>query len=268
MTISEALKKLHKTITGKDATGDTIEEVVSELNDNYPEGGGTVTIDANPTEGSTNAVSSGGVFNALGGKADVDEHITFSEIGAIPGAEFVSKTPAEVKALADAGKTVAAHGDGGYTGIELVLSFHGSTGDDKPIVMFSATGLSIDGTNTPTVYELFGFDDGWTMLAYTIPDAPLIVHATENSGTISITDTITVAQIKSAAASNRAVCIDVADGASTVRYMYAGNTGTDPDVVMFSYSVGLSNTVHVHTLSFSDPASVTKTEVQLTGTNP
>lgn len=36
MPISEALKKLYKTITGKDSTGETIEEVVSELNESYP----------------------------------------------------------------------------------------------------------------------------------------------------------------------------------------------------------------------------------------
>ena len=40
MPITEALKKLIKTITGKNAVGETIEELVTNLNDNYPEGGG------------------------------------------------------------------------------------------------------------------------------------------------------------------------------------------------------------------------------------
>ncbi len=39
MPITEALKKLIKTITGKNAVGETIEELVTNLNDNYPEGG-------------------------------------------------------------------------------------------------------------------------------------------------------------------------------------------------------------------------------------
>ena len=40
MPITEALKKLIKTITGKNAVGETIEELVQNLNDNYPEGSG------------------------------------------------------------------------------------------------------------------------------------------------------------------------------------------------------------------------------------
>ena len=41
MPITEALKKLIKTITGKNASGETIEELVQNLNDNYPEGDGS-----------------------------------------------------------------------------------------------------------------------------------------------------------------------------------------------------------------------------------
>lgn len=38
MPITEALKKLIKTITGKNASGETIEELVQNLEENYPEG--------------------------------------------------------------------------------------------------------------------------------------------------------------------------------------------------------------------------------------
>ena len=38
MPITEALKKLIKTITGKNAVGETIEELVQNLEENYPEG--------------------------------------------------------------------------------------------------------------------------------------------------------------------------------------------------------------------------------------
>ena len=58
MPITEALKKLIKTITGKNAVGETIEELVANLNDNYPEGGGgeadimlvTATLDTETME--------------------------------------------------------------------------------------------------------------------------------------------------------------------------------------------------------------------------
>ena len=37
MGINDVLKKLYKTITGQDATGMTISEIIAELNVNYPQ---------------------------------------------------------------------------------------------------------------------------------------------------------------------------------------------------------------------------------------
>jgi hypothetical protein len=62
MPITEALKKLIKTITGKNAVGETIEELVQNLNDNYPEGG---SVDSELSETSENPVQNKVIAAAL-----------------------------------------------------------------------------------------------------------------------------------------------------------------------------------------------------------
>ena len=80
MTITEALKKLIKTITGKNAVGETIEELVTNLNDNYPEGGsgggdGSITVDSALDADSENPVQNKVITAALG-NAGIDYKVS------------------------------------------------------------------------------------------------------------------------------------------------------------------------------------------------
>ena len=93
MPITEALKKLIKTITGKNAVGETIEELVQNLNDNYPEGGGggSVTVDSELSETSENPVQNKVIMAALAQLADmIDSDAPIVIPGTIDGSTAVS----------------------------------------------------------------------------------------------------------------------------------------------------------------------------------
>ena len=72
MTIAEALKDLIKTITGKDAAGETVAELLNALNNEYPEGGGgggSVVVDDEITQDGANPVTGGAIYEALAANA-------------------------------------------------------------------------------------------------------------------------------------------------------------------------------------------------------
>ena len=142
MPITESLKKLIKTITGIDAEGETIEELIRDLNKNYPESGNK---DAEFVVTFT---------------VEVDQEGDVTSISA-------DKSVTETLAAKSAGKKVIAKADAGIFTQEFILTAYGPGPTGKGLVGFAsaipdaesqATGLcSVLGT----AGETEGEEDSW-----------------------------------------------------------------------------------------------------------
>ena len=143
MPITEALKKLIKTITGKNAVGETIEELVQNLNDNYPEGGETSTVDSELSDTSENPVQNKVITAALAAKGD-DFPVILTETGGVISCE--NATISEIETAARAIKNVFAILDDG-TGILRMPLVYAMDG----LVQFGCTNLDYDGSTWSTV---------------------------------------------------------------------------------------------------------------------
>ena len=66
MTNKQALKNLCKTITGKESTGNTISEIINDIDNNYPVETPTVSSIAITTEPTKKAYTEGETFDPTG----------------------------------------------------------------------------------------------------------------------------------------------------------------------------------------------------------
>jgi len=67
MTVKAALKALCKTITGQDAAGKTIDQILTSFNTKAA-GGSVAACDTTITDGGTKPVTGGAIYTALAGK--------------------------------------------------------------------------------------------------------------------------------------------------------------------------------------------------------
>ena len=220
MTISEALKKLHKTITGKDATGETIEEVVSELNDNYPAGGGGGS-DNDFIITSTLDISDMSI-------ADLSAQTVSQMAAAFVARKNVrlvaTDNNAEVTFAADINTYSQDAGDfsggGGVSFGDTRLYCMVYIDRDGDVYVFPLE-LSEYALPTPTASDFLKFlrvgrvsdGEGGYVYGYGLDtiSTPLIVHGTISNGDFSFTDT-TVKDVYDAKTADRAVFLDDTDG--------------------------------------------------------
>lgn len=142
MPITETLKKLIKTITGIDAEGETIEELIRDLNENYPEGGNknaefVVTFTA---------------------EVDQEGHVTSLS---------ADKRVTEILAAKSAGKKVIAKVDAGIYTMEFILSAYGPGLTGKGLVGFASAIPDAGDSRTAvssvlgTAGAIEGAEDSW-----------------------------------------------------------------------------------------------------------
>lgn len=237
MGINDVLKELYKTITGKDATGMTISEIIAELNENYPEGGGGGSLPTPGTEG--NVLTSNGTawesaapdkeihyFGfSIGETMETDVSVAnlidllaqnervVAIVSVVPGTVY-----AYVPAVSWTPSSVYFSAIGNLGGGDTMLSFEGSINEEEdewspistsPVVpaptasdylKILRVGRQSDGHGGYTY--LYGLDNDKT---------PLIVHGTISGSTFEFTNT-TVKDIYDAKVANRAVFLDDGDG--------------------------------------------------------
>ena len=253
-------------------------------------GGGGVTIDENPTEGSENAVSSGGVYTALSGKqatltfddAPTEDSANPVKSGGVYSALSGKANTADMPLIVDgdlngagtavditaSGVTLAQIYNAAVAGRMVVLQFtlgdlayrlglsSYELDDGEYNLSFSAAAEYVKGSANLLV------DFNNTLIgAFKIVIGPMILHGTVSGSSVTITDDASLELIYNAAEAGRYVAIEFSLDGNTLRIPLASRAEAG-DTYTFTFACAAISSSKPSTLGVTFTNSKTGTFTQ------